>query len=161
MKNVFHCNIDRRLVNELTICRAIKFICANILKIHWKLPHTYCFAVRIACKVFSLQTKNTKNTHTHALETVKAAHTQKKRTILIGNLGFGSIEIFKNQIESIVLARNAQCSNICNMHLLFLFFFSISLSAFASCEHVSFGRDATDFNTFIVNGQCNANNEFY
>lgn len=110
------------MVNESTICHAIIFICANVLNIHLKLPNV-------------LAAKKEKKT-IHTIKGRPKLQNKKERPILIGNLGFGSIEIFKNQIESIVLARYAQCPNICNNKNCMLFFFVLSTIG----EHVLFAR---------------------
>lgn len=86
--------------------------------------------------MYWLQKKKKKNIHTHDQRTSKTTKQKNERPILIGNLGFGSIEIFKNQIESIVLARYAQCPNICNNKNCMLFFFVLSTIG----EHVLFAR---------------------
>lgn len=84
----------------------------------------------------------------HTIKGRPKLQNKKGRPILIGNLGFGSIEIFKNQIESIVLARYAQCPNICNNKNCMLFF----CCSFYNRRARFICTDATDFNTFIVNG---------
>lgn len=91
-----------------------------------------------ACKGTGLELYTKKNTN---------------RPQLIGNLGFCAIEIFKKQIESIVLASNAAFQH---MHRSFIFcfycFVFVHLSFHASTRFVWVGR-AIDFNTFIVNGR--------
>lgn len=82
------------------------------------------------------KSKKVKKKTIHTIKGRPKLQNKKGRPILIGNLGFGSIEIFKNQIESIVLARYAQCPNICNNKNCMLFFVVLSTIG----EHVLFAR---------------------